>query len=627
MSNIKTYLSKVKAFLIKNKHIFILAIPFLTIDICMRIVGNEINYFRKAMVLPNILFNFIWIGLFIGIVLNLKRTVGRIVYWLILMMYLVMFMVNGIYYSLTGFFFSFNLVESAEEGSAYIIDTIVNTPIMIYIMCLVILITIIFSVRVFPKKKKADFKNILKIFVMFIVLHLITPFFMGFENESLEWDNWRNPRNVYNNFNDTNKNMKICGIYEFVFRDFYMNFLKPDEAENPEELEYLEEVYKNSEVNTPNDYTGMFEGKNVIFLQLEGIDSWLLNEDDMPTLYGMMNNSIVFNNHYSYYNGGGSTFNSELAVNTGLITPVTYTRNAYTFNRNLFDKSMAKLFKEQGYSVNAFHMNTREYYSRGINYSNWGYDNYYGLLDENDYDDLSYELDRELILDSKFYDRLFKQEGKFVHYIISYTPHTPFTTEKGMGNLLAGLVYGNDKIPDLSEEESARMYASETDLMLQLLLASLENNDLLDDTVIVAFADHYLYTLNDKTVLDKYKETENNLINETPFFIWSNEMEKITVDKVNAQIDILPTVLNLFGIEYIPNYYIGNDILNPDYSGYAFFSDYSWYDGNVYVEDGVITNGGVMSEEKLEQMNSHINNLIQKNDLTLKYDYFRRIKD
>ena len=70
-----------------------------------------------------------------------------------------------------------------------------------------------------------------------------------------------------------------------------------------------------------------------------------------------------------------------------------------------------------------------------------------------------------------------------------------------------------------------------------------------DNTVIVAYADHYLYTRDDKSILDKYKETANNLINHTPFFIWSSDLGQLTsISKVNMQMDILPTVLNLFGI-------------------------------------------------------------------------------
>ena len=95
-------------------------------------------------------------------------------------------------------------------------------------------------------------------------------------------------------------------------------------------------------VNKPEDLTKTiekFKDKNVIFLQLEGTDNWLITKEDTPTLYNMMNNSINFTNHYSYYNGGGSTFNSEFAVNTGFITPLSYTQNAYTFNKNTFPYS------------------------------------------------------------------------------------------------------------------------------------------------------------------------------------------------------------------------------------------------------------------------------------------------
>jgi phosphoglycerol transferase MdoB-like AlkP superfamily enzyme len=155
-------------------------------------------------------------------------------------------------------------------------------------------------------------------------------------------------------------------------------------------------------------------------------------------------------------------------------------------------------------------------------------------------------------------------------------------------------------------------------------LLNLKDNDLYDNTVIVAYADHYLYTILDKSVLDKYKTTENNLVNNTPFFIWSSDITPVNINKVTMQMNILPTVLNLFGITYNPNNYIGENALADDYNGFAFFSDYSWYDGNVYVENGEVINGGKISDKKLKEMNSLVNNTIRKNDLTLKYDYFKK---
>ena len=128
-----------------------------------------------------------------------------------------------------------------------------------------------------------------------------------------------------------------------------------------------------------------------------------------------------------------------------------------------------------------------------------------------------------------------------------------------------------------------------------------------------------------KTILDKYKDTSNNLINHTPFFIWDNGNTKKKVTSVTSQLNILPTIINLLGLEYHPNYYIGKDALNGSYNGIVFFSDYSWYDGNVYVDGGAVTNNKYIDQVSLEDKNYYINYIIRKNDLTLKYNYFKKI--
>lgn len=625
---------KLLVWLKKYYYIFLLVLPFLTMDAGIRIIGKNIDYHRPTMVFPNIMFVVIWIALIVGITVSLKRLAGRIVYGVFFLFFYIFFLTNCIYYPMTGYFFSFNLLMSADEGSKYILDTILGAGWFTYFLAVLVLALFVMALVHMPKREKNSFKTMIITVVSFVILHLITPLFLGSANSGLEWDTWRNPRDVYNNFNDSNKCMKICGLFEYTARDFYITFLKPEEPENPDELAFLEEYYSTQTIHKSNDYTGIFEGKNVIFLQLEGMDDWMLNEEDTPNLYNLMSEGINFIDHYSYYNGGGSTFNSELAVNTGLITPVSYNQNAYTFSSNLFVDSLPKLFKERGYSVKAFHMNTEEYYSRGINYKNWGYDKYYGLIDIYDYTDVSYELDRELVENEQFYELLFEQEGPFMHYIITYTPHTPFTSTKGVGEYLAKELYGEDITP-MTEEEVARMFAGETDRMVGELIQGLKDNGLYENTVIVAYADHYLYTLNDKTILDQYKNTENNLINRTPFFIWSSNIDFPSVEKTNSQLDILPTVLNLFGFEYVEEYYMGNDIFDENYSGYVFFSDYSWYDGSVYFDSaeglGIVMNtdenGDFTDEQRRKEITAEITNIIKVNDLTLKYDYLRRLSE
>lgn len=634
LEKIKDLLKKIYTDYIKKYgYIFLIFLPLLLMDIIIRSFGNGTNLYKVWNIIPN-LFTITWACLFIGISLSLKSKIGKWVYLGVNILFLIMFLTNGIYYSMTHNFFDFILLESTSEGAPYMMDCIKNCKIWIYIWFVIIIFTIYIGFRKIPRKDNFNYKNVIIVVLVFLLIHLLLPNLYGSANSSLEWNTWQNPRNIYKNFNDANKSMSITGLYEYTIRNFYITFLQTEEEETSEDYEFLMEAFSvnNNEVNK---YTGIFKNKNLIFVQLEGIDDWLLTEKDMPTLYGMLNNSFVFQNHYSYYNGGGSTFNSEFAVNTGFITPLSYTQNAYSFNKNSFPYSMANMFKNQDYVVNAFHMNSGEYYSRQTNYTNWGYDKYYGLLDINDYKDKSYTLDRELINDITFQEKMFPKDSKFVDYIITYSNHLPFTNTKGVCKLLYDMEMDLDDTVDmgeessstfvqLTEEECIRKQAHETDYMMELLLKKLTELNLIDDTVIVVFTDHYLYTVEDKTILDKYKNTSNNLINKTPFFIWQNNMKRTNIKEVTSQLNILPTTLNLFGINYNPNYYIGSDALSPNYKGMVFFSDYSWYDGNIYVENGVIANNKSSSQEYLDEKNYYIHYLTKKNDLALKYNVFKK---
>ena len=671
---INKYLDIILDYIKEYKYIIYMALPFLIIDIIIRYLAKNIDFYDGFELSTN-LFITIWIFLFLGVSLTLKKKIGKIIYLSTSILFSIFFLVNSIYFGMTKTFFDFNLLESTSEGLPYVIDTIKNANILIYISFIFILFLIRKGYKVIPYKTQNNYLNFSKVIIIFILIHSLIPITLGKANSELTWSTWKNPRNIYMSFNDSNKSMKISGIYEYVFRNFYITFLKTEEQENSEDIDFLNNAFSSYDSDHTNKYTGIFIDKNLIFIQLEGLDNWLLTEEDTPTLYSMLNNSYNFNNHYSYYNGGGSTFNSEFAVNTGFITPLSYTQNAYTFNKNNFPYSMAKLFKKEGYTINAFHMNTGEYYSRTTNYINWGYDNYYGLIDIDDYKDKSYTLDRELILNENFNQNLFPQDKYFVDYIITYSGHMPFDNTKGVCRLLntedilkelnlyekykEGLLKISYKkqqneeniletntiltieesfldsdetikheviMKKMTEEECVRRQAKETDYMIELLLQNLEEKQLINDTVIIVFADHYLYTLEDKSILNDYKDTSNNLINKTPFFIWSNDTKKTNINKVTSQLNILPTTLNLFGIDYNPNNYIGKDALNPDYDGIVFFSDYSWYDGNVFVENAAVTNNKHISYENLEEKNYYISYITKKNDLALKYNYFKNIK-
>ena len=641
MKKIKKWITAFWMFIKRKEvlNILFLAVPFILIDISTRIFGSSISFYSLFGIVPR-LFSITYIILILGLCLNIKNLKGKILYSCFFFLFFILFLVQNIYYSTMGNFFSFSIMALAGEGSDYFLDALKNCNILVYVIAIILLIIYFFTMKLFPKETNYNKKKIIRISVIFLILHFITKLFLGFGNVELTWDTWRNPRNVYNNFNDSNKCMTLTGFYEYTIRDFYVTYIKPAEKKSETESNFLEDAFSsNYDSYHKNKYTGKFKNKNVIFLQLEGIDKWLLTKEIMPNAYSLMNNSINFTNHYSYYNGGGSTFNSEFMINTGYMTPFTYPMNAYSLNKNDFPYSMANLMKQKDYSIKAFHMNSKEYYSRGINYSNWGYDNYFGLKDLGTYEDNRYQLDRELIQNSTFYDEMYKNTGKFINYIITYSNHLPFDSSKGVcrdllridyQNELSELTYDEQKefiaSLNMGEEDCIKRQAKETDDMIGLLIQGLKDNGLYNNTIMLVYADHYLYTVSDNEILRKNgKIVDNNLINHTPFFIWSAGMKKVEVKKATSQINILPTFLNLMGIEYNEKWYVGRDALSNDYDPMIIFTDLSWYDGNYYVTDGEVMNNKKIDALLLEQKNSYAEYLVKKNDLVLKYNYFKEI--
>lgn len=611
----------IKNFIIKYKHIILMTLSFLILDFSLRFFTKSINFYNIYNFAPN-LFTLIWVFLIIGITLSFKSKFSKIIYSISVIISLILFLTHAVYFSSFKNFFDFASLQYAGEASGYMVDAIKGSPIWIYIITFIEITLIYFSIRFTPKDDKNHFKLLLIVIPLFIVLHLVAPLFLG--KAVTTWDAWRKPRNIYNTFNDSNRSMQVSGFYEYNIRDIYFNYFKEEDSNKEEETAILDEKFANKEETDINKYTGLFKDKNVIFVQLESIDKFLVTKEIMPTLFSLRNNSINFNNHYSFVSGGGSTFNSEYMINTGYTTPITLNKNAYTYNKNDYSYSLPNLLKEAGYTVNAFHMNNASYYSRDVNYKSFGYDSFNSLKDLKTYTDNSYWLDTELINNATFNDLIFNiknPEQKFASYIITYSAHMPYQADKGVCSLLV-----EDTTKYMSEYDCLKLQAKQTDDMIKLLLDNLEEKDLLDDTVLVLFSDHYLYTLSDKTLLDKFKETDNNLINHTEWMVWSNDMKKVNVNSVTSQLNILPTMLNLLGLEYHPNYYLMDDALSKDYKGLVFFNDYSWYDGNVYVSNGEVTNDKKISDQELSEKNELVNKLIKINDSVINTNYFKNIK-
>ncbi len=140
----------------------------------------------------------------------------------------------------------------------------------------------------------------------------------------------------------------------------------------------------------------------------------------------------------------------------------------------------------------------------------------------------------------------------------------------------------------------------ETDLFIGELVDRLTQEGLLEDTVLIFYADHYDYYMMDDQLNMQIKGVDNgNLLQHTDFFIWSADLAPTQIDKVTSSLDVLPTVANLFGLDTSGAFLAGHDGLG-DQGGYVFFSDGSWYDGTTYWSS---KNGGAGDEARSAEIN------------------------
>ena len=605
----------------------VLGIPFLLIDYFIREETNKINF--NVLQKYSYIFSYSYIMFYVLTSKAFKGNIGKIFYSVLFIIYFLLFLTNIIYFSFTNSFFYFKLLSYASEGSHFIIGVILEIKIKIWMKAFIIIFCFIIAFIIFRKPNKNNFPSLILYLLIFIFTQNYTKELIGPIKKKV-WNDFGNPKNIFNECTHPNKCMKIAGFYKYIEKDFfktYLNFKIFFRKREKEELDYLKNIYKDIKMHGENEYTGRFKDKNIILVQMEGMDDWFLNENNTPTLYSLKKNSFDFTEHYSYLISEGATFNSEFCVNTGFYTPLSLTGNSYDFYKNAFN-SLPKMFKKLSYTSKSFHFNYPEFYHRDLNYLGWGYDKFLSLVKTNDYRHSVYAaLDSELIKNKKFYDEIFNTKGKFLYYFITFSVHIPFHNW-GHSHLMLKKKFGN-KIPHhLKQDDIIKTTAGETDEMIKLLLEGLKKNNLYDNTVLILFSDHR--TNCNKRIISKYKITSDHRIDHTPFLIWSANMKGEIINKTNCQLDILPTILNLFGIPYQENSMVGRDIFDKNNLGFAFFDDYSWIDGKILFNNGKIIKLNNISENDIDKKyilnkSNEAREKFKQNDLTLKYDYLKYI--
>lgn len=344
-------------------------------------------------------------------------------------------------------------------------------------------------------------------------------------------------------------------------------------ADAPDEtVRTLHEYFQSVTPTNKNEYTGMFEGYNLIFLTAEGFSPYAVDPDLTPTLYKLVNTGFHFQNHYTPV-WGVSTSDGEYVACTSLVPK----SGVWSFYRSGVQENdmrfcLGNVFSALGYQANAYHNHTYDYYGRDLSHPNMGYE-YKGVGNGLDVQTVWPESDLEMM--EKSVDDYINADH-FLAYYMTVSGHLYYTFE---GNSMSTKNRALVENLDMSEEAKAYLACQiELDRALEYLIERLEEAGKLDNTVIVLGADHYPYGLSEETIsefLGHEVETTFELY-KSNLIIWNSQIEEpIEIEKPSCQMDILPTVLNLFGAEYDSRLLMGHDILS-DSEPFVLFADTSF---------------------------------------------------
>ncbi len=407
----------------------------------------------------------------------------------------------------------------------------------------------------------------------------------------------------------------IADKYNYMSIDFQEASL----AKNDPEYQKLDLYFSLLQPDEKNEYTGMFKDHNLILITAESFHSIAIDPDLTPTLYMMMTEGFHFKNFYNPI-WGVSTLDGEYVATTGLI-PKTGVWSLTESGDNNMMYTMGNQLRPLGYYTIAFHNHTYTYYKRQISHPNMGYE-YYGIGNGLKISSGWPRSDLEMIEASvpQYIDKT-----PFHCYYMSVSGHMQYTFS---GNLMSAK--NKKHTDDLPYSSAIRAYLAcnlELEFAMERLIELLEEKGLAENTVIVISPDHYPYGLTLEEINERTPEpvTERFEILRSTLIIWKKGMEPVTVDKYCSSLDIIPTVSNLFGLDYDSRLLIGHDILSPT-DGLVMFKDQSWLtDKGVYdIALGKLTpwQGVVMDSDEQAEYVKRI-----KKEVRNKFHYSAKILD
>ena len=387
--------------------------------------------------------------------------------------------------------------------------------------------------------------------------------------------------------------------------------------------EYLAQVVPTRK----NSYTGLLQDYNLITICAESFCPWFISEELTPTLYKLSHTGIIFDNYYGTFQS--VTTNGEYTMCMGLYPDMSRTKTDSSFNvagTNYLPFCLGNALKDKGYQTWGYHDYIGDFYNRNITHANMGYT--FKAADSG----LDMKIDwpsSDLEMMEASVDDYLSSKEPFHAYYMTFSGHYQYNWDNAMSDK------NRDAVRDLPYSEPVKAYIAcnlELENALTYLMERLEKAGVANKTCIVLTNDHYPYGLTE----EEYNELAGQTL-DTTFEKYRNSFicyvpglsENIVVDEYCSTADILPTLLNLFGVDYDSRLLAGADVLSNGIH-MAILSDKSFltkafrYDAGtetVIPADESIT----VSDEQLEAYRLYVDNKFQMSSNIVNSDYYAHV--
>ena len=457
------------------------------------------------------------------------------------------------------------------------------------------------------------------------------------------------------------------GIYTYQINDL---FATVKSQLNPlfgydKNAKKFREYYENKKDETKtNEYTDMFKGKNILLIHAESIQNFTLNTsfngvDVAPNLKKLASEGLYFSNFYAQESVGTSS-DSEFTLSTSLMPASSGTVFVSYWDREY--ETLQKLLKKQGYYTFSMHGNNCSFWNRNNAHKSLGYEKFYCYNKD-------FNIDETIGLglsDKSFFrqasekiKKISDEHTNFMGTLIMLTNHTPFSDIESHSDYEVTYKYKKKNEETGQEEEVTAPYMEGTKLgnyfksvhyadeAIGQLIDELDQNGVLDNTVIVIYGDHdaklkksefkrfYNYDPDTDSVLDKddpnYKEVDYyqyELNRKVPFIIWSkdNKDKAKETKKIMGMYDVMPTLGNMFGFK--SKYALGHDIFSID-ENVVFFPDGNWLTDKMYYnqskEEGKLLNpDDTVSVDYIQKYNKLADEAVSISDSIIVYDLIKK---